>query len=420
MDGSIKYRLHAMDLADGKEKFGGPVIVGDAEPAFDPKMHLNRPGLLLSAGRVYIAFGSECDTPPFHGWVFAYDGGSLKNVGVFNTTPGGEAGGIWQAGRGLAADQAGNIYFMTGNGTVDFKDQNLGQSVIRLNSTLGLSDWFTPGPKSSPYDPDDYRCLNGPRILDLYPPTWLAHDLDLGASGPLLILSNSGELTNNRLLGGGKGGKFYLLNSMDLGGSDHFHALDEIIATHPPEWLGLPCHSFVNASRGHTHHIHGGPVLWPSRTRAVVYDLGENDSLKAFEIVNDKISIAASSKFQAPAGMPGGILSVSGVPEEASSAIVWVAVPLQGDAAEDIVRELLIAFQANPNGSDIPLLWHSEMNAARDSVGLFAKFVPPTIADGRVFIASFGNPSDPNNADNNDPKKRRIGQLHTYGLLRAP
>lgn len=72
------------------------------------------------------------------------------------------------------------------------------------------------------------------------------------------------------------------------------------------------------------------------------------------------------------------------------------------------MRGILIAYQANPNGSDIPLLWHSEMNAARDSVGLFAKYVPPTVA------------ADPDNADNDDPNKRRIGQLHVYGLLTAP
>jgi hypothetical protein len=79
-DGSIKYRLHAMDLGDGREKSGGPVIVGTADPAFDPKMHLNRPGLLLSPGRVYIAFGSECDHDPFHGWIFAHDQASLGQV----------------------------------------------------------------------------------------------------------------------------------------------------------------------------------------------------------------------------------------------------------------------------------------------------------------------------------------------------
>jgi hypothetical protein len=136
--------------------------------------------------------------------------------------------------------------------------------------------------------------------------------------------------------------------------------------------------------------------------------------------VGDKILFLAKSKFEAPAGMPGGLLSVSGVPGEDDSAMVWATVPLQGDASEHIVRGILIAFQANPNGSDIPLLWHSEMNAARDSVGLFAKFVPPTIADGKVFVASFGDPSDAVNADNDDPETRRIGQLHVYGLLRAP
>jgi hypothetical protein len=399
MNGSIKYRLHAMDLGDGHEKFGGPVIVGTAEPAFDPKMHTNRPGLLLSAGRIYIAFGSECDHDPWHGWIFAHDQDSLDQVSVFNSTPTGERGGIWQAGRGLAADAAGNLYLMTGNGTVDFDRQDVGESFLRLSRDLSLEDWFTP---------PDHAC-------------WNQHDLDLGSSGPLLLPSANGEIQSFRLVGGGKPGVLYLLSSGSLGGIHHFQPLYEILATKPLEWVGLACAAALNWwDPSSTHHIHGGPVLWPSRRRSLIYNFGENDSLKAFEIVGNKIIFVASSKFQAPAGMPGGILSVSGVSEDATSAIVWATVPLQGDAAEHIVRGILIAFQANPNGSDIPLLWHSEMNPARDSVGLFAKYVPPTVADGKVFVVSFGSLANPDNADNDDPNKRRIGQLHVFGLLRTP
>jgi hypothetical protein len=46
-----------LDLKDGHEAFRGPVVIGAAEPGFNPKKHLNRPGLLLSGALVYIAFG---------------------------------------------------------------------------------------------------------------------------------------------------------------------------------------------------------------------------------------------------------------------------------------------------------------------------------------------------------------------------
>jgi outer membrane protein assembly factor BamB len=396
MDGVVRYRLHALNLGDGQDVFGGPVIVSTA--GFDAEKHLNRPGLLLSGGLVYIAFGSECDTDPYHGWIFGYDQADLNQTAVFNSTPTGERGGIWQAGRGLAADAVGDVYLMTGNGTVDFGHQDVGESLLRLSHDLRLEDWFTPA---------DHAC-------------WNQNDLDLGSSGPLLLPSATGDTEPFHLVGGGKPGVLYLLSSGNLGGSDHFHPLDEILATKPLAWVGVPCAAILLTGGSDTHHIHGGPVLWQSRQRDLIYNLGENDSLKAFEIVGNKIIFVATSKFQAPPGMPGGILSVSGVPEDPNSTIVWATVPLQGDAVEHIVRGILIAFQASPNGSDIPLLWHSEMNAARDTVGLFAKYVPPTVADGKVFVASFGDPADPDNADNGDPTKRRIGQLHVYGLLRAP
>ena len=43
-------------------------------------------------------------------------------------------------------------------------------------------------------------------------------------------------------------------------------------------------------------------------------------------------------------------------------------------------------------------LWDSTQNLARDDVGNFAKYNPPTIANGKVYVASFS------------------GQLQVYGL----
>ena len=78
------YYLHALDIASGTEKFGGPVeisatVSGTAEGnhegkiTFDPLLQLQRPGLVLAGGSIYIAFGSDCDFGLFHGWLFAYD-----------------------------------------------------------------------------------------------------------------------------------------------------------------------------------------------------------------------------------------------------------------------------------------------------------------------------------------------------------
>ena len=81
---SYVYRLHAIDIATGAEKTQGSVVIAGSVPgtgdgnsngtlSFDPKKHLNRPGLLLVNGVVYIGFASNCDNTPYHGWLFAYD-----------------------------------------------------------------------------------------------------------------------------------------------------------------------------------------------------------------------------------------------------------------------------------------------------------------------------------------------------------
>src|SRR5205823_5683178 len=58
-------KLHALDLTTGDDVAGSPATVGMM--GFDSNNHLNRPGLLLMNGVVYIAYGSHCDDSPYHG-----------------------------------------------------------------------------------------------------------------------------------------------------------------------------------------------------------------------------------------------------------------------------------------------------------------------------------------------------------------
>src|SRR5262249_10680637 len=121
-------RLHALDLRNGQERPGSPVVIDGSVPGngdgsvagvvqFNALKHLNRPALLLSNGYVYIAFGSHEDQRPYHGWVFSYNATTLQQAGVFNVTPNGWGGGIWSSGQGLATDSEGAVYFATANGT---------------------------------------------------------------------------------------------------------------------------------------------------------------------------------------------------------------------------------------------------------------------------------------------------------------
>jgi len=134
-NGSYSHWLHALDISTGAEKLGGPVKISASFPGngdgsvnetinFISHMQLQRPGLLLSNGMIYIAFGSYGDATPSHGWVMAYDANTLYQTAVYVSTPDyvineeqlPGLGSIWQGGQGLAADGSGNIYFITGNG----------------------------------------------------------------------------------------------------------------------------------------------------------------------------------------------------------------------------------------------------------------------------------------------------------------
>src|SRR5262249_38715589 len=142
---------------------------------FDALKENPRASLLLDGGNVYLSWGSSCDVDPYHGWVMAYDAGTLAQKGALNVTPDGGEGGIWASDTGPAADAEGNVYVPTGNGTFDAGSggRDYGDSELKLHldgSSLTIRDYFTP------YDQA--------RLND--------SDADLGSSGPLLLPDQPG------------------------------------------------------------------------------------------------------------------------------------------------------------------------------------------------------------------------------------
>ncbi len=381
-DGLFRQQLHALALETGDEKFGGPVDI--KADNFVPRNQLNRPGLLITRGSanniVWIAFGSHQDQLPWTGWVFAYNARSLLHMAHFKVTDPGQQGGIWQSGQGLAADNEGNVYFMTGNGdfNADQGGHNYGMSFVKLglrNNGLSVLDWFTP---------HNWRALGAPNV----------GDDDLGSGGPL-ILGNSPAL-----IGGGKEGVLYLLNKDNMG---HFRRSSsacpadcQIVQRFRATGLS-GCPSTSNA----TFHIHGAPVYWRSGNTDNIYVWAESDKLLQFQRTGllgifFNTTPFAMSKLCDPPGMPGGILSISASSGDQNSGVLWASLPLQGDANSTVVPGVLKAFDAANVSKE---LWTSEMHPSRDHVGDFAKFVAPTVAKGLVYLATFSN------------------QLKVYGLL---
>lgn len=119
-NGRYFQRLHALDITTGGERPGSPVTVraslagtgagsSGGQVAYNSLYQNVRPALLLSNGVVYFAAASIEDSGPYHGWVLGYDATTLNLVGIYNDTPNGAEGGIWQSGGGIAADSRGQF-----------------------------------------------------------------------------------------------------------------------------------------------------------------------------------------------------------------------------------------------------------------------------------------------------------------------
>lgn len=105
-------------------------------------------------------------------------------------------------------------------------------------------------------------------------------------------------------------------------------------------------------------------------------------------------------------GHPGASLSISA--NGTSSGILWAATNSQGQSGglgawHMTEPGILYAY----NLSNMSQLWNSEQNASRDSCGNYAKFTDPTIANGKVYLPSFGT------------AQTRSGQVCVYGEIQA-
>jgi len=366
------HRLHALDLRTGAELFKGPVqLTGSVTGSkgtitFTSNRHNQRPALLLANDTLYIAFASYGDQGPYNGWIFAHSATTLQKVATYCTTPNGSEAGIWQAGQGPAADSNNYIYVITGNGTWTTDARDVGCSIVKLNPNLTISDWFTP------YNTDAQS----------------AADYDLGSAGPMLIPDT------NLLIGGGKESKFYVMQRNKMG---HFNPANDnqIVQNFYVHLPDDPKNPFTDDPM-HTHHIHGGPVYWNGPNGPCIYIWPENDNMHTYQFAGGKFQTTPTSSCSTISpGMPGGMLSVSANGNTPGTGIVWASHP-KSNANQAVVEGILRAYDATDLTNE---LWNSEQNAGRDSVGNFAKFCVPTIANGKVYLATFS------------------GKVIVYGLL---
>ena len=382
------HRLHALDITTGNEKLKAPVTIaaqvigtGDGSVGgmvtFNSQLHHQRSGLALAGGIVYVAFAAHEDQGPYHGWLFGYTAADLSQPpSIFNTTPNGlngADGGIWASGGAPAIDTGGDVYVATGNGVFDeappSPSNDYGDSILRLHPSngstpngfnLSVAGWFTP-----------YDQL-----------TLAQNDTDLGSGGVVLLPDQtSGAGPVHLLTQVGKEGVVYLMDRDNMG---QYNPTDNS--------------QIVQSFPGPAYGLWGTPALWQNN----LYIGGQGDSLKHFTFdPSTGMFNPTTPASQSPEafGYTGDTPSVSS--QGALNGIVWtIDSSLYGYASPNASvtcstvpvppacsgPAVLHAYDATNLALEY---WNSAQAAGnRDQAGNAVKFVPPTIANGKVYVST--------------------------------
>ena len=365
-------RFHALDITSGAERPNSPVVisgfvVGTGQGAvanrivFDPAIHNQRASLAIASNNVLIAWASHEDNYVYHGWVMSYDKTSLQQTGIVCSTPNGWQGGIWMSGWAPAVDSAGYAYYSVGNGSWDGK-RNFGESVIKLSSSerLAITDFFTPY---------DWAHLND-------------GDLDLGSTGVMLVPGTTAAVVT------GKEGILYLANISRLGWET---------ATNSQIYQSFDL-TTLNATALYSK---GGPIFWnrPNGTSMLYIEDRTATMFAAFRLLQTGVAPGIPmldtaladiqrSPFYAPSG-GGGLLSLSGDPAGVS-AIVWSSTTINQNGSLEYRAERHSS-RLRCTRTALPSCGTAKSIRPTIRSGIWAKFVPPVVANGRVYLATFSN-----------------------------
>ena len=397
---SATFRLSALDITTGAQKFGGPVtiaatVAGTNSDSVGGVVSLTtsciqRAALLLANGNVYMGFGG-CHS----GWLLAYNKTSLAQTGVFNSSPNldGEgtyasAGGVWMGSGGPVADSAGNVYVATGNGPWDGMTA-WADSVLRFpptptagpNGTMQPSDYFTP---------DAYQYMD-------------CNDADLAAGG-LLMIPGTGQL-----LAGGKTSKLFLVNAANLGheqandaGAAQTLQFDGSFSYASANCLDANGNNYSTTINpfeifGTAAYFNGSVYLGitPTSSAATFPGIGRfmySGTLTAYDYTAPSLqeNTRGTTPFISANGTANGILWMIdqgqpiGSPEPSTSAT------LRAYEASDLSDEL---YNSSTNSGDVP--------------GYGIRFSSPIVANGKVYISTGHDPVTATNPQ---------GEIDVYGL----
>ncbi|HEV2170375.1 MAG TPA: choice-of-anchor D domain-containing protein, partial [Candidatus Binatus sp.] len=293
------------------------------------------------------------------GWILGYDETSLAQVVVYNTTPNGSEGGIWQAGCGPGVDTNGDLIVITGNGTFDTGAPRFdyGDSFMRLTpgaSTLSVATFFTP--------------LNEELLAD--------DDLDMGSGGNLMLPDQPGP-NPHLMVSAGKASTLYLVNRDSMGGFDGVD--DEMVQEVQGQIGGL------FSTLGYWQGNVGGGL------QNMIYAIAVSRPPKMFVLAKGLIQTPAASVASAlyNFGYPGAspVISANGT----TGGIMWA---INSAAWESGGPAILYAFDATNLRNEL----YDSNKFSSDNAGPAVKFAVPTVANGSVYVGT-------------------QNQLDVYGLL---
>ena len=344
-NGNKRYRLHALDVTTGNEKFGGPVIVtgtvpGDGWDSQNGQITLedicyqrNGLGLNPASNAVYITFG-HCN----HGWVLAYDKATLMQTAIYNDTPDGAGGGLW-GGAPAIDDTTGDLYLITG---VDLNDPapDYNDSAMRLGTDLSELDYFKPANEL----------------------TLRENDADFGSGSPIILPENPSQFPHE-LIGGGKDGNIYVIDRDNMGG---YQMTNQVIQT-------------VKTGTQEFDNIFATPTFW----NGSLYFHCAQDVVKQYYWYPNTglISTAPISQGHTVYGGHGANTSISA--NGTTDGILW---DIDTSNAESGGPAILHAYNATNLAQE--LYNSSQAAGGRDTAGAAVKFSVPTIVDGRVYIGT--------------------------------
>jgi hypothetical protein len=388
------YDLFAIDAAHGTIKWEKPISghpANSSKVTFTASLELQRPGLLLLNGSVYMGFGALCadgqgDHANYVGYVAGVNTKSQAETLWTDETTGAASsyGGVWQGGGGLLTDGK-SIYVATANGTppppskkgsTASAQPSLGQSLVKLNVQSNGS--LVPADFFSPTDAD--------RMTQ--------YDHDFGSSGPIVLPFGTKDYPH-LIATADKESDVFLLNEASLGGrgansTTTAAAGSTAVFTGAPSLVGNPtttdysstedvehglwghmtAFAGVGANKQPTDYVYYQGAGWGSS--GPMYALKFNGDNPAKPILQDIGHTALQFGFSS--GSP--VITSTGT--SASSALVWEIY----SGGEPGQFGSLNAYSAQPTSAGVlQKIWSAP-------IGNAAQFSVPTTSDGRIYVGA--------------------------------